>query len=57
MNEFPSFNLNCLLYSEYDNLDVRINKSDEYKIEDDRLNSDSYTEYVGSYELSLIENT
>lgn len=55
INEFPSFNLNYLLYSEFDNLDVRIvnQLTTRLKMIDSTLIFK--LEYIGSYELSLIE--
>lgn len=53
-DEFPSFTLNFLLYSEYDNLDVRIGSqlSTRLKMIDPTLICK--LEYIGIYKLSII---
>lgn len=53
-DDFPSFNLNYILYSSYDNLDVRIlsQLSTRVRMIDPTLNIK--LEYIGVHEISLL---
>jgi hypothetical protein len=54
-NEFPSFNLNHLVYSDYDNLDVRIISQLSTRIKKIDPTLILKFEYIGSYDISIIK--
>jgi len=54
-NEFPSFHLNYLIYSDYDNLDVRILSQLSTRIRMIDPTLITKLEYLGSYDISIIK--